>query len=191
MEGAENVEGAAPEPEGAAPEQPQQPETPNLAERIGTAIGVVVLIALVVAVFAGVVWALGETFPDDVKEKPDAGFLDQIFASRAVLWAARVMMLSAGIVLFFGGIYVVVSIVSWLRRGHLLEQAGPFRVSTQAVKAVEEAEQQIVELQQELMQAWTDNDALEQRLAEREGEIDDFIERVNQAFSDEGGEPTS
>lgn len=179
MEGAGNGEDAAPELE--------QVERPSAAERIGAVVGVVVLVALVIAVVAGVVWALGETFPDDVSEKPEAGFLDQIFASRAVLWAARVVMLSAGVVLFFGGIYVVVSIVAWLGRGHLLEQAGPFRVSTQAVKAVEEAEEQVAELQQELMQAWADNDELEQRLADREREIDEFIEQVNQALGDENG----
>lgn len=167
-------------------EEAPEKRDPNLAERIGAVIGLVVLAALVVAVLGGVGWALGETFPDEVSEKPDAGFLDQIFASRAVLWAARVVMLSAGVVLFFGGIYVVVSIVSWLGRGHLLEQAGPFRVSTQAVRAVEEAEEQVSDLQEELVRALEDNRALEQRLVDREQEIEEFVEHLREVLAPKG-----
>ncbi len=57
-------------------------------------------------------------------DNPDV--LDTIFASAFVVGAARVVLLSAAIVLLFGGIYIAASTVHRMRHRQWLYRAGPF-----------------------------------------------------------------
>jgi hypothetical protein len=56
----------------------------------------------------------------------DPDVLDRIFASAFVIASARVVLLSAAVVLLFGGIYIAASTVHRMRRGQWLYRAGPF-----------------------------------------------------------------
>jgi hypothetical protein len=56
----------------------------------------------------------------------DPDVLDRIFASAFVIASARVVLLSAAVVLLFGGIYIAASTVHRLGHGQWLYRAGPF-----------------------------------------------------------------
>jgi hypothetical protein len=49
-------------------------------------------------------------YPADLPESRNPDFVDNIFDNRGVLWAARLLLVSAAGVLAFGGIFIVVSI---------------------------------------------------------------------------------
>ncbi len=56
----------------------------------------------------------------------DPDVLDRIFANAFVIASARVVLLSAAVVLLFGGIYIAASTVHRMRHGQWLYRAGPF-----------------------------------------------------------------
>src|SRR4051812_45245978 len=68
-------------------------------------------------------------YPADLPESPNPNFIDNVFDNRAVLWAARLLLVSAGGVLAFGGVFIVVSIGIRMKNGEWLRRAGPFEVS--------------------------------------------------------------
>ncbi|HXQ89114.1 MAG TPA: hypothetical protein VN733_05685, partial [Solirubrobacterales bacterium] len=71
----------------------------------------------------------------------DPDFVDSIFANRAVLWAARLLLVSAVGVLGLGGIFIAASIGIRMKNGEWLRRAGPFEISqVELDKATGEAE---------------------------------------------------
>ncbi|HEV2858804.1 MAG TPA: hypothetical protein VGW80_10420 [Solirubrobacterales bacterium] len=62
-----------------------------------------------------------------VSRNPD--FVDNVFDNRGVLWAARLLLVSAAGVLAVGGIFIVVSIGVRMKNREWLRRAGPFEIS--------------------------------------------------------------
>jgi hypothetical protein len=76
-------------------------------------------------------------FPADLPDKTSPTFIDTIFDNRGVVWAARLLLVSAAAVLAFGGVFIVVSTGIRMKHGEWLRRAGPFEVSETAVGEVE------------------------------------------------------
>lgn len=95
-------------------------------------------------VVAGVVVAAGVgllaqgLYPADLPESRNPDFVDNVFDNRAVLWAARLLLVSAAGVLAFGGIFIVLSIGIRMRNGEWLRRAGPFEISEGPLSQAEE-----------------------------------------------------
>lgn len=89
-----------------------------------------------VALFTGAL-VLRALFPVDLPAPSDPNFVDAIFDNRAVIGAARVLLISAAGVLAVGGVFIVASTVVRMRTGDWLKRAGPFEVSETAVAELE------------------------------------------------------
>jgi hypothetical protein len=89
----------------------------------------VVAWAFFAAVATAVVLLIKGLYPADLPESHSPDFVDNVFDNRAVLWAARLLLVSAAAVLAFGGVFIVVSIGIRMRNGEWLRRAGPFEVS--------------------------------------------------------------
>lgn len=68
-------------------------------------------------------------YPADLPETQNPDFVDNVFDNRGVLWAARLLLVSAAGVLAFGGTFIVVSIGIRMKNGEWLRRAGPFEIS--------------------------------------------------------------
>lgn len=68
-------------------------------------------------------------YPTDLPESRNPGFVDNIFDNRGVLWAARLLLVSAAGVLAFGGVFILISIGVRMKNGEWLRRAGPFEIS--------------------------------------------------------------
>lgn len=68
-------------------------------------------------------------YPADLPASRNPDFIDNIFDNRGVLWAARLLLVSAAAVLAFGGIFIVLSIGIRMKNGEWLRRAGPFEIS--------------------------------------------------------------
>lgn len=71
-------------------------------------------------------------YPADLPESRNPDFIDNVFDNRGVLWAARLLLVSAAGVLAFGGIFIVLSIGIRMKNGEWLRRAGPFEISEPA-----------------------------------------------------------
>jgi hypothetical protein len=90
---------------------------------------VVIRIGLVVVCGIALVLLVKGLYPADLPESRNPDFVDNVFDNRAVLWAARLLLVSAAGVLAFGGVFIVVSIASRMKNGEWLRRAGPFEIS--------------------------------------------------------------
>lgn len=95
--------------------------------KVGTAAAVAVAIALL---------AKG-LYPAELPSSPNPDFVDNIFDNRGVLWAARLLLVSAAGVLAFGGIFIVLSIGMRMKNGEWLRRAGPFEISEEPIGAAQ------------------------------------------------------
>jgi hypothetical protein len=86
-------------------------------------------IGLLVAIATAIVLLLIGLYPADLPQSRSPGFVDNIFDNRGVLWAARLLLVSAAGVLAFGGIFIVLSIGIRMKNGEWLRRAGPFEIS--------------------------------------------------------------
>lgn len=130
-------------------------------------IGLVVLIALLVK----------GLYPADLPIDKHPDFIDNIFDNRAVIWAARLLLVSAAAVLAFGGVFIVVSTGIRMKKGEWLRKAGPFEVSETAVSEIEGQ-----------VEFWRET-ALEKQeevaeLTERINESDELIEHLQLMLDD-------
>lgn len=91
---------------------------------------------MVVAIAVGLL-AQG-LYPADLPESRNPDFVDNVFDNRAVLWAARLLLVSAAGVLAFGGIFIVLSIGIRMRNGEWLRRAGPFEISNGPMEMAED-----------------------------------------------------
>ena len=74
-------------------------------------------------------------YPTDLPSAKDPAFIDSIFHNRAVIWAARLLLISTAAVLALGGLLVSMGIR--VKNGEWLRRAGPFEVSEPAVGEIE------------------------------------------------------
>jgi hypothetical protein len=84
---------------------------------------------LALALLVGLFFLMKGLFPADLPQPDDPDFVDAIFSNRAVIWAARVLLVAAAVVLAVGGVFIVASIVFRMKTGDWLKRAGPFEVS--------------------------------------------------------------
>lgn len=96
--------------------------------------GVVVGIAVCAAGLALLVKGL---YPADLPLTENPDFIDNVFDNRGVVWAARLLLVSAAAVLAFGGLFIVVSTGIRMKNGEWLRRAGPFEISETAVGEIE------------------------------------------------------
>lgn len=84
------------------------------------------LLALTAVAMAALCAAL---FPAHLPAPQDMQVVNVVFDSRPVIWAARLLLVSAAFVLAVGGAFVVASTAVRMRNGDWLRRAGPFEVS--------------------------------------------------------------
>jgi len=85
--------------------------------------------ALGLACVLAIVLLVNGLYPADLPQSHSPNFVDNVFDNRAVLWAARLLLVSAAGVLAFGGIFIVLSISIRMKNGEWLRRAGPFEIS--------------------------------------------------------------
>jgi hypothetical protein len=91
-----------------------------------------------VAVVIGIALLAKGLYPADLPFNRSPDFVDNIFDNRGVLWAARLLLVSAAGVLAFGGIFIVLSIGMRMKNGEWLRRAGPFEISDEPLGRIEE-----------------------------------------------------
>lgn len=146
---------------------------------------------VVLAVAVSGVFLAFEIWPDQVPQRRDPGWLDSIFASKSVLFATRAVLFCVAIVVSFGAVYTVVSIVKRMRSGHWLRRVGPFEVSEEAVsdlKQAYEAQRELAESAQEEIVQLKENLAETQELAEHFYELWSDLLEEEEVGVEEGGE---
>jgi hypothetical protein len=87
--------------------------------------------------FAGAVLLIKGLYPADLPSTANPDFIDNVFDNRAVVWAARLLLVSAAAVLAFGGIFIVISTAIRMKNREWLRRAGPFEISETAVSEIE------------------------------------------------------
>ena len=116
-------------------------------------------------------------YPADLPIDKNPDFIDNIFDNRAVVWAARLLLVSAAAVLAFGGIFIVSSTVIRMRNKEWLRRAGPFEISETAVSEIEGQ----VEFWRDAALAGQEEVA---ELTERINESDELIEHLQLMLDD-------
>ncbi|MGO9320253.1 MAG: hypothetical protein ACLQBY_05565 [Solirubrobacteraceae bacterium] len=134
-------------PEDSEPPQSHDPKTPHWQ----TAIGVVVLAALVAAAVLAVI----QIYPHKLPTTANPSFVDNIFDSRVVILVVRVSLI-------FAAGYIVISVVGLIVGRRWLSQLGPFKASDPIARLDKSAEA----LESDLQEAVDTIQDLEQRLVE-------------------------
>lgn len=154
-----------------------QQETENEATGLMARIGQLLAVLLIFAIPVGLVFLAIGMFPADLPANSNPNFIDTIFDNKGVIWAARLLLVSAAAVLAFGGVFIVVSTGIRMKNGEWLRRAGPFEVSETAVG---EIEGQIDFWRQA---ALTGQEEVEE-LTERINESDELIEQLHKMLDD-------
>lgn len=95
------------------------------------------VLLLILTCMVGVGLLAKGLYPVDLPPVKDPNFIDTAFDNRAVLWAARLLLVSAAAVLAFGGLFIVISIGIRMKNGEWLRRAGPFEVSETTLSEIE------------------------------------------------------
>lgn len=95
-------------------------------------------LAMVAACAVAIALLVKGLYPADLPESRSPDFVDNVFDNRGVLWAARLLLVSAAGVLAFGGIFIVVSIGVRMKNREWLRRAGPFEISEGTLGQAEE-----------------------------------------------------
>lgn len=148
-------------------------EATSLVERVGQLIAVLVLCAIPV----GLVFLVIGMFPADLPANSNPNFIDTIFDNRGVIWAARLLLVSAAAVLAFGGVFIVISTGIRMKNGEWLRRAGPFEISETAVSEIEGQ----VDFWRQAALAGQEEVA---ELTERLEESDELIEQLHDMIDD-------
>lgn len=131
---------------------------------------------LILSCAVGVVLLAKGLYPVDLPTVKNPDFIDTIFDNRAVLWAARFLLLSAALVLAFGGSFIVLSIGMRAKNGQWLRRAGPFEISETTMREIERQ-----------LDRWHTAALVGQEevadLTERLEKADELIERFRTAFA--------
>jgi hypothetical protein len=140
-------------------------------------IGQVLAILFLIGVLAGLVLLAIGLFPTDLPATKNPSFIDTIFNNRGVIWASRLLLVSAAAVLAFGGVFIVISMVIRMKNGDWLRRAGPFEVSETAAS---EIEGQIEFWRQAALAGQEEVEELTERL----DESDELIEQLHNMLDD-------
>lgn len=163
--------------EPAEPEADElEAETPrNTAHGAGRAMGFLVVAAFV----AGVVVVVYRLYPTGHPLPKNPNFIDAIFANNLVLFAARLVLLSAAGVLAVASVFIVISFWKRGKAGHWMSRFGPFE--TQAVEDLQGA----LEFWQNAWQEANDTrQALEQRIQESDETMGELYRKYEEALTE-------
>jgi len=131
---------------------------------------------LILTCVAGVALLAKGLYPVDLPSAKNPDFIETIFDNRAVLWTARLLLVSAAVVLAFGGFFIVISIGMRLRNEEWLRRAGPFEISETTMREIEGQ-----------LDRWHTAAVVGQEevadLTERLEKADELIERFRTAFA--------
>lgn len=94
------------------------------------------LVAFLVCLLGAALLVKG-LYPVDLPPAKNPDFIDTAFDNRAVLWTARLLLVSAAAVLAFGGLFIVISIGIRMKNGDWLRRAGPFEISETTLGEIE------------------------------------------------------
>jgi hypothetical protein len=109
----------------------------DLATRVGQVFAVIFVTVALAAIPVALVFLGVALYPHRLPSPPNPDFIDTIFDNRAVIWAARLLLVSAAVVLAIGGLFIVVSTIIRMKNRDWLKRAGPFEVSENAVTDLE------------------------------------------------------
>lgn len=110
-------------------------------------------------------------YPADLPLSRNPDFIDNVFHNRAVLWAARLLLVSAAGVLAFGGIFIVISVGARMKNGEWLRRAGPFEISE---GPLDQSEDRVAFWQSAAGASREEADALRERLRRSEELLEDL-----------------
>jgi uncharacterized protein HemX len=94
-------------------------------------------VGLLVCVSVGAYFLVKGLTPADLPPTGGAGFLDGVFHNKGVVLAARLLLVSAAVVLAVGGAFIVASTIRRMANREWLRKAGPFEIRDTAVSEVE------------------------------------------------------
>lgn len=110
-------------------------------------------VALVAIAVAGLCIAL---YPAPLPTPPEAGYVDNIFDNRVIVWIARLTLVLTALVLAVAGAFAVASAVVRMRHGHWLRRVGPFEISERAVARAARPDGDAAGLHQDIYEELTD-----------------------------------
>jgi hypothetical protein len=122
--------------------------------------------AILVPVVLAAGWLAYRMYPAHHPQPRNPGFVDNIFANNLVLFATRLVLVSAGVVLAVTAVYVILSMTRWMSSGQLLTKFGPFEV-----QAVEKLDDEAARWRQWWIEETRESARLRARLAEAEGMV--------------------
>lgn len=155
-----------------------EPETEQETTQSGpVAKGFGFFMVFAVLALAGLV--LYRIYPTHLHEKTNPGFIDNIFGSDLVVFASRLVLLSAGGVLAVAAVFIVISFWKRGKAGHWMSRFGPFE--TQAVENLEGVVEQWQQWWQEEFQRATE-------LEERVEQSDQLLAELNTNYQAALGE---
>lgn len=100
--------------------------------------GALPALAVALVCVAGVALLAKGLYPVQLPPTANPDFIDNVFDNRAVIWAARLLLVSAAAVLAFGGLFIAVSTGIRMKNGEWLRKAGPFEISEPVMSEIEE-----------------------------------------------------
>jgi hypothetical protein len=134
-------------------------------------------IALLAVLTVGLFFLVKGLAPADLPPSNGANFIDSIFHNKGVVLAARLLLVSAAVVLAVGGIYIIASTVRRMANGEWLRKAGPFEIPETAIADVESQ----IDRWRRAAKAGEEEVA---ELAERLKESDELIEQLHLEMDD-------
>lgn len=112
-------------------------ESSNQTEQGGSSgsnlVGGLVLLAIALGLF----FLVCGLVPADLPPDKNANFIDSIFHNKGVVLAARLLLVSAAVVLAMGGVFIMVSMAIRMKNGEWLKRAGPFEIGEAELSDIE------------------------------------------------------
>jgi hypothetical protein len=100
----------------------------------GSKVAAVIFVALLVV---GGYFLVRGLVPADLPPDKSANFIDSIFHNKGVILAARLLLVSAAVVLAMGGVYIMISMGIRMANGQWLKRAGPFEIGEKEIADIE------------------------------------------------------
>ena len=89
------------------------------------------------AILIGVAFLEIGLAPTDLPPDKGSNFVDTVFHNKGVILAARLLLVSAVVVLAVGGVFIVGSIAMRMRNREWLKRAGPFEIGDAELRDVD------------------------------------------------------
>jgi len=92
---------------------------------------------IVIGVLVGLILLVRGLIPADLPPDHSSNFIDSIFHNKGVVLAARLLLVSAAVVLAMGGVFIIVSMVIRMKNREWLKRAGPFEIGQAGLVDIE------------------------------------------------------